>query len=297
MSRHFGGVGPTRPADRARSIIVLSLILLVVCSSVGVLFLYSNPNKAATQTVIVEKEPKIDMVDVLVPVQPIQAGTQLEPTMFRAEPRPKVGLASRIVRSFDEIQGYYARSLIAPEQPLHGDYITKIKPSSEITANIPPGFRAVTIRTDVRSSVEGWARPGARVDVVWATTLNGKPAIAVIVENAKILSTERQTDADIKGKEGQGHVLPSTVTLLVPASDAAKIQLASTSGSLSLSLRGDSDPGQGGQVTTINVEDLLSKGPMEPKEENYDGSLKIRGPDGKFEEYHVKNGKLIPAKK
>jgi Flp pilus assembly protein CpaB len=294
MSRHFGGVGPVRTVDRARSIVILSLILLVVFASLSVLLLYSSPTTATTQTIVVEKEAQLDMVDVLVPSQQIDAGTPLEPNMFRIEARPRVGLSPRVVRNFEEIQGYYARSLIAPEQPLHGDYITKVRPNSAITANIPAGYRAVTIRVDARSSVEGWARPGARVDVVWSSTVNSKPAVTVIVQNAKILSAERMTDSDIKTAK-EGLTLPSTVTLLVTAADAAKIQLASTSGSLSLSLRGDVDSSAGASGQTIDIDDLI-KGTQPKAEEKHEGTVKIRGRDGQMEEYHVKEGKLVPAK-
>jgi pilus assembly protein CpaB len=297
MSRHFGGVNPVRPVDRAKNVVVFSLILLVALSSLGVLLLYSSSSGKTntTQTIVIEKPDTVDMVDVVVPAQQIDTGTFLEPTMFRIEKRPRLGLSNRIVRSLEEINGYYAKSLIVSEQPLHGDFITKVKPNSPITANIPEGYRAVTIKVDARSSVEGWARPGAKVDVVWASTVGGDMAVTVIVQNAKVLSAERQTDAEGKSQKDKEQVLPSTVTLLVTSDDAAKIQLASTTGTMSLSLRGDSDKGTGSKSQTLTLKNLLQPGGEPKVQEKPEAVVRLRNPNGQYEELVMRDGRLVPG--
>jgi len=224
-------------------------------------------------------------------VQKIESSTQLEPVLFRVEQRPDVGLSPRVVKSFEEIKGYYARSAINPNEPLISDLITKVRPTNAITGRIPEGFRAVTISVNATSSVEGWALPGAKVDVVWASRIRGQPGVTVIVQNAQILSAERQIDTNSKA----GAPVPSTVTLLVTAEDASKIQLASTTGALSLSLRGDTDPGRGVSGSSITVEDLLGgpKNSGEPRSANA-VTVRVRGADGKMQELVLENGKLIP---
>lgn len=180
----------------------------------------------------------------------------------------------------------YARSAISKDSPVHQDFITSIRPTNLITANIPEGYRAVTIRVDATSSVEGWARAGANVDVVWASTIRGRQGVTVIVQNAKVLSAERQVETGTQ----PGTPVPSTVTLLVTADDAAKIQLATTTGSLSLSLRGDDDTGKGSTGRSITVDDLLgsSQQVVNPTERR-DGTVRIGG-----EEFFLQNGQLIP---
>jgi pilus assembly protein CpaB len=242
--------------------------------------------------VVVEKQAEIKMVDVLVPLQKVDAGTPLEPAMFRREARPQVGVTSRVIKDFEEIKGTYARSLIVPGQPLYRDFITNVRPTNALTANIPEGYRAVTIRVDARSGVEGWARAGARVDVVWATRVRGQPGVNVIVQNARVLSAERDLDAATK----PGQQVPSTVTLLVSAADANKIQLATTTGSISLSLRGDNDPGKGGNTNPITVDDLLgSSGQPAAQAAPCEGTVRMRGKDGKLEEFCMQGGKMVPA--
>lgn len=295
MSRHFGGLGHNRQLERARLLVILGILLLIVIvgGSLYLALFSSGKSASTTTTVVVQKEETpLRKVDVLVPLQKIEAGTELTPALFRVDQLPEVGLSSRVIRGYDEIKGYYARSMLVSGEPLVADLITAVRPTNALTAAIPEGFRAVTINVNATSSVEGYALPGAKVDVVWASKIRGQAGVTVIVQNAKVLSAERTQDPNAK----PGAPVPSTVTLLVSADDATKIQLASTTGSLSLSLRGDSDPGKGTGGGSITVEDLLTGGkPVVNNGSKTTSGLrvKVRGADGKLEELVLDNGKLV----
>jgi pilus assembly protein CpaB len=276
----FGGVHSAGGGDRAKIMVAAGLVLILTLGGLGALFLTSEPQEATARTVVVEKEAEIKMVDVLVPIRNIEAGVALEPSMFRRESRPQVGVSGRTIQDFEKVKGYYARSLIIPGQPLHEDYITNVRPTNIITAKIPEGYRAVTIRVDARSSVEGWARSGAKVDVVWSSTVRGKQAVTTIVQNAEVLSAERQVDTNVM----PGAAVPSTVTLLVTQQDSARIQLASNTGSLSLSLRGDGDAGKGTSASSITIDDLLGRAPVQQQSE-CEGTMKVGD-----QEYCIKRG-------
>ena len=297
MPGYFGGVSPVRQNQRAKLIGVAAVVAALVLLVLGlVLFVKASPGGSAPVASAPVQDTSIEMVEVLVPLQTVEAGAALEPSMFRKEARPRIGISKQIVRDFEEIKGFYARSLIAADQPLHSDYITQIRPTNAITAKIPEGYRAVTINVDARTSVEGWVKPGAKVDVSWAYRVSGKEAVAVIVKNAQVLSTERSTDTDQAAR--QGAPVPNTVTLLVSSKDAQKIQLAQTSGTLTLSLRGDGDSGRDEVLGAITIEDLTGTreqpGQSQPPA---GGTVRIRNADGKFEEYVLRNGKLEPLAK
>ncbi len=293
MSRHFGGSSNIRRNDRSRYVIILSAFLLVVCGFVAIVFLASGPSTANQPTTVVIHEPQIEMVDVLVPVQKIEQGTSLEQSMFRKEQRPKVGLSANVVKDFEQIQGYYSASLIVSDQPLNQEYLTKIRPINQITERIPSGYRAVTIRVDTKTSVEGWVVPGARVDVVWATMISGRQAIQVIVENALVLSADKIHEGS---QQKQAAGAPSTITLQVTTEDAKKVQLASISGSLSLSLRGDSDVGEAAPSSPLTVDDLLGRPKVGTAPvQNCRGKVKTCTKDGMCEELCLSDdGKLSP---
>lgn len=294
MTRSFGG---GRGVDsRTKTILVISGIFLLVFVTLGFLFVFSSSTNTPA-AVVIEQEPKIETTQVLIPLQQIAPGTKLEPGLFRVETRSSVGLSARIIKGLDEIQGMYARSSIPVDQPLHSEYLTNVRPISAISSGIPEGFRAVTIRVDARSSVEGWARPGARVDVVWATSINGEQVVKTIVSNVKVLSAERLTDADVKaqGQAGATVGVPNTVTLLVSVDDANKIQFASLTGSLSLNLLGDVGSNSTPQNnSTIKMEDLIQGG---KKKVDRRDKVKIRRPDGSWEELVLdEEGQLSPSK-
>lgn len=258
MNRSFGR--PPSSGNKRNLIIVLGGSSVAVLLVIAAVVLFQGGKTVQQAPIVVETEtaePSVKMVEVLIPSQTVEAGAQLDPSMFRKEMRPQIGVSARVVRDFEEIQGQYAKSLIISGQPLHRDYLTSTKPISPVSPKIPDGFRAVTISVDSKSAVEGWAQPGSKVDVSWAASLNGKPSISIIVQNAKILSAEKNTNPNAE----PGAPVPTTVTLLVSALDAQKIQLAQTTGSLSLQLRGDPDTGRVNVGdNTITVDALLNSG-------------------------------------
>ena len=129
--------------------------------------------------------------------------------------------------------------------------------SPHLSSVIPPGYKAVTIKTNATSSLEGWARDGLKVDLHWQANIAGKPGLTTIVQNSKILSAERRTD----GNTPSSAPAPATVTMLVTELDAQKIALAQSSGSLHISLRGDSDGSKSDSASgAISINDLLGRG-------------------------------------
>ncbi len=228
-----------------------------------------------------------ELAEVLTSVRQIEAGTALDSTMFRKESVPVTQLVPNPISSFDEIKGAYAASYIAGRQVLSADFVTLKPPVNQIQANIPEGYRAVSISVDATTSVEGWARTGAKVDVLLAANVNSKPAITVIIQNAKVLSAGRSTSSDASGPPA------STVTIMVTTEEAAKLQLASSSGILSLALRGDDDPVESADSRTVLLDSILGVGPVQtPQAIPSEGTVKV---DGK--NFIIVNGKLVPQSK
>lgn len=292
----FGGISPVRNQQRMRAVLLVATGgLCLLFAGLAILFLNSNSSTASEQKKSEPVEAPMQMLDVLVPVQNIEAGKKLELSMFRKEKRPKVGLPLSVIRDFEEVKGFYARSLMTSDMPIVRDLITQVRPTNEITTKIPEGYRAVTIRVNAESGVEGWARANARVDVVWTTTVNGQQTLSTIVQNARVLSAAQSLKSNVlEGDTEKGMQIPTTVTLLVSARDSQKIQLAQTSGSLSLSLRGDNDRGKGQVGGSITVKDLLPKGLTPEQDRRYDGTVKVKRPDGGYDTLYLRDGKLEP---
>ncbi len=203
-----------------------------------VIHLSSPPSKANTVVAPPPQRVAEGMIDIIVPLQSIPPGATLEPKMFHRVSKPEIVVGTDIIRDFEEVKGLFSKGMLVAGQPIHRDFLTSLQPVNALTASIPKGYRAIAIAVDATSSVEGWAQPGARVDVVWVTKDFGPQMAYVIAPNAKVLSANKKAEgARADGKDTEGE-LPSTVTLLLSVRDAMRVRLAALNGRLALVLRG-----------------------------------------------------------
>ena len=275
---------------------------LLCFSALGIgafLHFTSEPLSAATTGL-----PDANSIEVLVPLDNIEPGTTLEPTLFRKDYRAASTIAPEMIRDFDEVRGLYSKGLLVVNQPVHRDYLTTLQPVNKLTASIPVGYRAIAIDVDDTTSVEGWAQPGARVDVMWVSGITGKKTISVVAENAKILSTNRQAEAsgnadprdERVAQQQQDAGMPRTTTLLLSNRDSLKVRLAALNGQLALVLRGTEDLGSGSPVTPFNMEDIYQSGPknMNPEiSKNLTAVIVRDAKTGKSQQLLFENGNRI----
>jgi len=275
--------------------IVFGLGATAAICLLGAILILNSPAPTTPSSVTVERRVAPEMAEVLVPRASIEQGTQITEEQFKRVALPRESIPNNSVQTFEEVKNMYARGMIVSGQPISRDLVTNIRPTNKITTSIPVGYRAVSIRVDDRSSIEGWARAGSRVDVTWTSSVNGKQTLVVIVENARILSAERVSENT--QAEFANVAIPSTATLLVTEGDANKIRLASTVGSMSLLLRGDNDNTSVGRANTTTVDDLSgSRNPTSIAPSNRSGAanlIKLRGTNGDVSERVIANGKLL----
>ncbi len=288
---YFGGTATERPwprIDRTAAFLFATCILgLAAYLSLATnIFRHPEPEKIVVIKEV-PAEPKATSAMILVAVDNIWPGQKLTQSMLRLEDRPIVGIEDKAFKGLDELRGAYAVTSVAANTPLLKEHISFSPPSNILTARIPEGFRAVSISVNAETGVEGWARPGARVDVVWTSTHRGRMIVSTIVENAQVLSAERSVESLPQGSS-TSVPLPTHITLLVALKDAQKVQLAKASGALSLNLRGDLDSGQSGSGT-LTVDNLLRRQDIRDLDEAQ-GRVRIDGKD-----FVMKGNALVPA--
>lgn len=251
-----------------------------------------------------ERSDEAEQVLVVIPKRAIEPGEALEESLFSLAARPVISIPEGTVRSFEELRGQFARTIIPADQPLNRAFLVDVRPTNEVAERIPDGFRAVTIEVDEITGVEGWARAGAHVDVAWVAEVNGAKTASIIVQNAKVLSAERRTDEgprDAGLARPQPEVLPklpvdapalTTVTLLAAERDAQRISLASLSGTVFLLLRGLSDVGkQTSALGALTYRDLLQQ--REGAPDRVRGSVRFSERDGKGELVLLDDGMIV----
>ena len=281
--RSAGGFSRKKGNEPLRVALLGGSLLLIIAAIFVVQSMSVEQAPLAPPTPTPLPAPVVELVDCLVATDKIEPGTPLDPSRFKKETRPVISGGAAVVTSFEKLRGAYAASFIAAGQPLLTDYMTTKAPVNEIQANIPEGFRAVSVSVDDVSNVEGWVRAGAKVDVMLASQVSSKPVITLLAQNAKVLSTGK---VGSRGKGGGS----TTITIMVTVDEATKIQLASSTGVMSLALRGDEDTVESADNQTVTLDAVFGlatpqafSGP--PRE----GRITFGGRN-----YLIIGGKLVP---
>lgn len=273
MSNRFGASGPARSKNAKLKVLIACLLLLLLLLFGALAYIVQNSDPAegaqvepseTTATVVAPSTTQ----GILIPLFRIEDGSKLSPEMFRTEELPKDQIPAgayppELVSTIGE---KFAKRIINPNVPLLREDVSDSIPLN--TINIPSGFRLITIIVDSRSGVEGWAKPGTRVDVLWTFIQDTQKKVATIARFVKVVSVAgnaqnnpEQPTAPVAG--------PVTVSLLVTEAQAKGIELARTSGDLSLVLVGGTEPA--GTVTdepgVIDFNDVLGQTQSAPTEE------------------------------
>ena len=265
---YYGGTATERPWPKINAnlvaLLVLFLVFIVASSFLAANLMAPQPQEIVREVVVApEVNPEKPVaIPVVIASENIWPGQRLESTSFRIEPRMVEGSEDSIVTDLTAVEGVYASATIIAGSPVFKDSITLVPPTNALTARIPKGHRAVAIPVDAESAVEGWARAGAKVDVIWSTTHRGRMLVTTIVESAQVLSAGRSLGKGPDGRQKAEVAVPNHVTLLVPIKDAQRIQLAKTSGKLSLNLRGDEDSADI-NAGTLTIEKLFRPGELD----------------------------------
>jgi pilus assembly protein CpaB len=169
----------------------------------------------------------------------LEAGAVLQPTDLKMVDWP-AGVP--LDGSTDKMDGVVGRTLLYPVaagQPISSHQVSQAGAGIGLSARIPDGMRAISLKSDEIVGVAGFLLPGTHVDVLMTyRDTNSQNSITItVLQNAQVLTTGQKTVADPKGEANTA----SVVTLLVTPLDAEKLTLASAQGSIHFVLRNGAD--------------------------------------------------------
>jgi Flp pilus assembly protein CpaB len=176
-----------------------------------------------------------DTIILPVPVESVAAGTKVKDIRFKNVAFPKQQVPEGAINNIDTFLEASAIAPLPANLPLFAKNLSLTAFSTNpVVEKIPPGMRAMTIKVDATSSVEGWAGSGNTVDVL----LIEKDRTSVVAEMVKILSAERSV-SPVEGSAA--HNVPTTVTLLVTQEQCLAINTAIPLGRIAFALRSGQD--------------------------------------------------------
>ena len=165
----------------------------------------------------------------------IEAGQAIHPENLQLIDWPASVPLVGAFTTTDSLNGRVLLYPLAAGEPILDRQLASPGSGSGLTAKIPEGMRAISLRSDEVVGVAGFLLPGTHVDVLVTlhTASSPEPVTATVLQDVEILATGQKTQPDPEGKASTATV----VTLLVKPDDAEKVVLASTQGTLHFVLR------------------------------------------------------------
>src|SRR2546422_9557369 len=189
----------------------------------------------------------------------IPVGTKIIPEQVMLVQFSKESTPDGTFDSAEKLTGRVAVTNIAPREPISESRLAPQGTAGGLSAVIPEGYRAMTVKVDDVVGISGFLMPGALVDVVVTIDPAERagmedPVSKIVLQNIKVLANGQNIDKPENQREANS---VKAITLLVTPEQAEKLALASSEGKLQLVMRNSIDQGDE-QTTGINKRGLLS---------------------------------------
>jgi pilus assembly protein CpaB len=215
---------------RTSFIMLVAALALGLLAVVGVRAVLLNPNAGAG--------PKVAMTTVVVARKPLEFGNELSADALQEREWPVEALPEGAFTKIEEVVGAERRVAlrsIAVGEPVLKEKVSGFGGRAALSQVIEEGYRAVAVRVTDVSGAGGFILPGDRVDVlstISPTNDRLDTITNILLEDVRVLAIDQEADESTGGA-----IVAKAATLEVKPEDAQKIALASTIGTLSLSLR------------------------------------------------------------
>lgn len=202
-----------------------------------------------------------DLGNVVVARTEIPLGAKITAEQLTFASIPNGSAPEGAFRKLEEVVGRVAITPIGVREPITNMKLAPAGVGAGLSAVIPEGYRAMTVKVDDVVGVSGFIMPGSFVDVVAIIVplphQGGEargPISKIVLQNIKVLASgakidspeNQRTPADVKA-----------VTLQVTPEQAEKLVLATNEGKLQLVMRNYSDQ-EDTQTNGANKSSLLS---------------------------------------
>jgi len=217
--------------------LIIALAGAVLCGVLGVMLVtrYLANVQAYTR----------DLGNVVVAKVEIPLGEKIAEEQLMLAPIPNGSAPEGAFRKISEVAGRVAITPIGVREP-----VTSIKLAPEgigggLSAVIPEGYRAMTVKVDDVVGVSGFVMPGSYVDVVAVIVPPAQqniqsqgPISKIVLQHIKVLASGPKLDSPDNQREPTN---AKAVTLQVTPEQAEKLVLAANEGKLQLVMRNYSD--------------------------------------------------------
>src|SRR5918994_5732101 len=246
-------------------------LVLVGALIFGVLAAVSVSKYLSSAQAYTKNLNKVAVAKVAIPL-----GSKIIPEQIMVVQFPKESTPDGAFDSPEKLAGRVAVMNIAAREPITDSRLAPEGTAAGLSAIIPEGYRAMTVKVDDAAGISGFIQPGTLVDVVVTIDPEGNsrqnPISKIVLQNIKVLASGQNIDKPEDEREANS---VKAVTLQVTPEQAEKLALAASEGKLQLVMRSQIDQGNE-QTPGVNKRNLLSGDSAVPAPEP--GSLKSEQP-------------------
>src|SRR4026207_1972054 len=247
-------------------------IVLVGALIFGVLAAVSVSRYLSSAQAYTKNLNKIAVAKVAIPI-----GSKIIPEQIMVVQFPKESTPDGAFDTPEKLAGRVAVTNIAAREPITESRLAPEGTSAGLSAVIPEGYRAMTVKVDDAAGISGFIMPGTLVDVVVVIDPREgsgmpDPISKIVLQNIKVLASGQNIDKPENEREATS---VKAVTLQVTPEQAEKLALASAEGKLQLVMRNQIDQGDE-QTPGVNKRNLLTGDTAMPAPDP--GSLKSEQP-------------------
>src|SRR5882724_9515561 len=221
--------------------LIIALTGAVLCGLVGVMLItrYLSNVQAFTK----------DLGNVVIAKEEIPLGEKITAEQLALAQIPNGSLPEGVFRKIDDVVGRVAITPMGARETITNMKLAPKGMGAGLSAVIPEGYRAMTVKVDDVVGVSGLIMPGSFVDVVAVITPaaqgggNLDPISKIVLQNIKVLASGAKIDSPENQREPTS---VNAVTLQVTPGQAEKLVLATSQGKLQLVMRnyGDQESAQ-----------------------------------------------------
>jgi pilus assembly protein CpaB len=229
-------------------------IVLVGALIFGVLAAVSVSKYLSSAQAYAKNLKKVVVAKVSIPLGSKIIAEQLMVVQFPTESTPDGAFEAP-----EKLAGRVAVMNIAAREPVTESRLAPEGTAAGLSAVIPEGYRAMTVKVDDAAGISGFIQPGTLVDVVVVIDPREgsgmqDPISKIVLQNIRVLANGQNID---KPKDEREANSVKAVTLQVTPEQAEKLALASNEGKLQLVMRNQIDQGDE-QTQGVNKRTLLS---------------------------------------
>lgn len=214
----------------------------------------------------IAQQGQVAATKVVVAAADIQLGSRLNSQMLKTVDWPSGSIPPGATTKAEPLEDRVVKTSVLRGEPILEAKLAPIGTKGGLSAVIPEGKRAMTVRVNDVIGVAGFALPGNYVDIVVNTQIEGngrgdRQISKIVLEHILVLAVAQEASRD----ETKPRVV-NAVTLEVTPEQAEKLDLARSVGTLSLVLRNQVDT-EGVETRGIMKPQLLAGDNVQPAPE------------------------------